>query len=72
MLDPFIKEIDNTDRTEVSSTEELCHKTEEANKRVEKDGVRRGPFQQTGKLIVSGKDAEAFYPNVDIKVAAEE
>ena len=53
-------------------TEELCHKTEETNKRVAKDGARRGPFQLTGKLIVGGKDAEAFYPNFDVEVGAEE
>ena len=25
-----------------------------------------------GRLIVGGKDAEAFYPNIDIETAAEE
>ena len=36
------------------------------------DGPRRGKFPKDGKLIVGEKDAEAFYPNIDIETAAEE
>ena len=72
LLDPFLREIDQYDRTEVKSTEELCHEVGKVNKRVAVDGPRRGPFQVDGKLIVGGKDAVAFYPNIDIETAAEE
>ena len=72
LLDPFLREIDQDDRTEVKSTEELCHEVGKVNKRVAVDGPRRGPFQVDGRLIVGGKDAEAFYPNIDIETAAEE
>ena len=68
LLDSFLKEINRIDRTEVKSTKELCHEVEKANRRVAMDGPKRGPFQRDGSLIVGGKDAEAFYPNLDIEL----
>ena len=36
------------------------------------DGVQRGRFQRAGNLVVGSKDVEAFYPNMDVDLAAEE
>ena len=72
ILDPFIREADRGNRTEVISTEELCHETELVNDRIKKDGPKTGPFQRNGNLVIGSKDAEAFYPNSDIDVAANE
>ena len=35
-------------------------------------GLRRGRFQQAGQLVVGSKDVEAFYPSMDVDLAAEE
>ena len=35
-------------------------------------GVQRGRFQQAGELVVGSKDVEAFYPSMDVDLAAEE
>ena len=72
ILDPYIQEADVANRTEVISTEELCHVTEETNEKIRSEGLRTGPFQRAGKLVIGSKDAEAFYPNIDVDVAAEE
>ena len=65
-------EADKGRRTDVKSTEELCAEFKAANERMTKDGVRRGPFQLGGSLVVGSKDVSAHYPNIDIDVAAEE
>ena len=72
ILDPFVREIDRENRTEVISTEELCHETEVVNERIKKDGLMTGPFQRNGHLVIGSKDAEAFYPNLDMDVVANE
>ena len=54
------------------STEKLCSEVESVNERITRDGVRRGPFQRTGKLIVGSKIVKAHYPEMDVEVAAEE
>ena len=50
----------------------MCHEIQVANDQISKDGVRRGPFQKDGSLQIGSKDAKAFYPSIDINVAAEE
>ena len=72
LLNPFIEEADSSDRTEVISTEELCHKTEAANGRIARAGLRAGPFQQDVMLVIGSMDADKFYPNLDIDQTAEE
>ena len=72
VLSPFVEEADKVRRTEVKSTEELCSEIKTVNERITKDGVRRGPFQRAGKLVVGSKDVKAHYPEMDIEVAAEE
>ena len=51
-MSSYIEEADSEDRTEVISTDELCSETEAANKQITRDGLRRGPFQQSGNLIL--------------------
>ena len=63
---------DRDNRTEVKSTEELCSDLKATNDRILEDGVQRGRFQRAGNLVVGGKDVEAFYPNMDVDLAAEE
>ena len=48
------------------------HEVEEVNKRILEAGVRRGPFQRAGKLMIGSSDVRVFYPSIDIEVAAEE
>ena len=72
ILDPFIKEADRGNRTEVISTEELCHEIDVVNDRIKQDGLKSGPFQGDGHLVIGSKDAEAFYPDLDVDVAANE
>ena len=72
ILDPFIQEADVANRTEMISTEDLCHVTEETNEKIRSEGLSTGPFQRAGQLVIGSKDAEAFYPNIDVDVAAEE
>ena len=67
-----MKEADDEDRTEIISTEELCHKIGETNARIKVDGNRRGPFQLDGGLTVGSMDVEKFYPNLDIDQTEEE
>ena len=54
------------------STEELCHEIDVVNERIKQDGLKSGPFQGDGHLVIGSKDAEAFYPNLDVDVAANE
>ena len=54
------------------STEELCHEIDVVNDRIKQDGLKSGPFQGDGHLVIGSKDAEAFYPNLDVDVAANE
>ena len=72
LLDPFIKEADLGDRTEVISTEELCHDIKITNERILRAGLRGSPFQQDGKIVIGSMDAEKLYPNLDIDQVAEE
>ena len=72
LLDPFVREADREDRTEVISTEELCHEIENTNERIRRAGLRTGSFQQNGKLTVGSMDVDKFYPNMDIDQTAEE
>ena len=37
-----------------------------------KDGIKEGPFQRAGSLLMGIMDEKAFYQNQDIDVAAEE
>ena len=72
LLDPFVQEADREDRTEIRSTEELCHALKEANEQISIAGVKRGRFQRVGGLVVGSKDVKAFYPSIDVNLAAEE
>ena len=72
LLDPFVQEADREDRTEIISTEELCHEVEKTNSRTARVGIRRGPFQADGELTAGSMDADKFYPNLDIDQTAEE
>ena len=72
LLDAFVQEADRDNRTEVKSTEELCSDLKATNDRILEDGVQRGRFQRAGNLVVGSKDVEAFYPNMDVDLAAEE
>ena len=72
LLDPFVQEADREKRTEIKSTEELCSDLKATNDRISTAGVQRGRFQQAGGLVVGSKDVEAFYPNMDVDLAAEE
>ena len=71
-LDPFIHEADADDRTKVINTEELCQEIEASNERILRTGVKGGPFQRDGKLIIGSIDAEKIYPNLDTEQTAEE
>ena len=42
------------------------------NARIREEGLRRGPYQTEGSLVVGSKDVEAHYPNIDIDLAASE
>ena len=72
ILDPFVQEADKERRTDLKSTEELCNEMNAANENILKNGVKRGPFQLDGGLIVGSKDVDCHYPSIDIDVAAEE
>ena len=72
LLDPFVQEADAEERTEIKSTEELCSDLKATNERISVAGLRRGRFQQAGQLVVGSKDVEAFYPSMDVDLAAEE
>ena len=50
----------------------MCHEIGEANKRVTKDGPRRGTFQRGGNLEVGSLDVKNFYPSIDVDISAEE
>ena len=54
------------------SAEELCHEIDVVNDRIKQDGLKSGPFQGDGHLVLGSKDAEAFYPKLDVGVAANE
>ena len=71
-LDPFIDGADRDQRTEVESTEELCHEIGVANQRITRNGPRKGSYQGNGKLEVGSLDVKNFYPSIDVNVAAEE
>ena len=51
---------------------QLCHEIDVVNDRIKQDGLKSGPFQGDGHLVIGSKDAEAFYPNLDVDVAANE
>ena len=72
LLDPFVEEADKAERTEIRSTEELCHDLKAANEQISTDGVKRGRYQCGGGLVVGSKDVKAFYPSMDVNLAAEE
>ena len=72
LLNPYIEAADREQRNEVTSTEELCHEIEEVNKRIMRDGMKTGPFQRAGGLIVGSSDVKSFYPEMDIQVVADE
>ena len=72
LLNPFIDEADSSDRTEVISTEELCHEVEATNKRISSAGLRTGPLQEDGNLVIGNVNADKFYPNLDIDQTADE
>ena len=72
ILNPFVEEADKESRTEVKSQEELCSEMNKVNARIREEGLRRGPFQTEGNLVVGSKDVEAHYPNIDIDLAASE
>ena len=54
------------------STEELCHEIDVVNDRIKQDGLKSGPSQGDGHLVIGSKDAEVFYPNLDVDMAANE
>ena len=71
-MNPYIEAADRKERTEVLSQEELCHEIGEVNRRITAEGMRAGPFQQAGNLIVESSDVKSFYPEMDIEVVANE
>ena len=72
ILDPFVQEADRERRTDLKSTEELCHEIKSANEDIVRNGVKRGPFQKDVSLVIGSKDVECHYPNIDTNVAAEQ
>ena len=72
ILNPFVEEADKERRTNLKSTEELCHEFTAANQEILKNGVKRGPYQKCGSLIIGSKDVKCHYPSIDIDVVAEE
>ena len=61
ILDPFVREVDRGNRTEVISTEKLCHETEAVDERIKKDGLRDGPSRRMddeAKLEIMESDLE--------------
>ena len=72
ILDPIVEEADKGRRTELKSTEVLCREIKATNERMAIDGTKQGPFQRAGSLVVGSKDVQAFYPNMDVDLAAEE
>ena len=66
LLNPYIEAADRKERTEVLSQEELCHEIGEVNRRITAEGMRAGPFQQAGGLIVGSSDVKSFYPEMDM------
>ena len=71
IINPFVQEADKDRRTDIKSTEELCHEMNAANKEIMKIGLKGGLFQKDGNLIVWSKDVKCHYPNIDIDVVAE-
>ena len=71
-MNPYIEAADREERTEVLSQEELCHEIREVNRRISTEGMRTGPFQQAGSLIVGSSDVKSFYPEMDMEVEADE
>ena len=45
-------QVDRGNRTEVISTEELCHEIDVVNDRINQDGLTSGPFQGDGHLVI--------------------
>ena len=72
ILSPFIEAADVENRSEVISTEELLYEVEKVNGEILKEGVKRGPYQKEGNLVVGSLDVCSFYPNIDVEMAAEE
>ena len=61
ILDPYVQEADKGRNTDLKSTEELCHEMKTANENILKNGVKRGPFQLDGGLLVGSKDVDCHY-----------
>ena len=55
VLNPFVKEADTGRKMEVKSTDELCAEIKATDERMALAGVRRGPFQLAGNLVVGNK-----------------
>ena len=72
ILNPFVEEADKGRTTEVNSTEELFGEIKKVNERLSVSGVKRGPFQKNGSLVIGSKDVKAHYPEIDIGVVSEE
>ena len=72
ILNPSVEEADKESRTEVKSQEELCSEMNRVNARIREEGLRRGPYQTEGNLVVGSKDVEAHYLNIDLDLAESE
>ena len=72
ILNPFVEEADKDRKTELKSTEELCSQIKIMNENILVNGMKRGPFQKDGSLVVGSKDVKAHYPEIDIDVASDE
>ena len=51
----------------MKSQEELCSEMNKVNARIREEGLRRGPYQTEGNLVVGSKDVEAHDPKIDIE-----
>ena len=67
MLGPFIKEFGSQVKTEAGNTEDGKARIQNVNKEVVKNGVKAGPFQQTGRLTSVCLDFDAYFPSLDLK-----
>ena len=68
ILNPFVEESDKDNKSELKSTEELCSQIKSVNENIARNGIKRGPFQKDGSVVVG----KAHYPEIDIDVASEE
>ena len=50
----------------------MCHKIQVANEIINKNGVRRGPFQKAESLQIGSYDVKSCFPSIDTNLDAED